>query len=235
MPPSSQEYAPRLGDGLAFLNLFGLNSTAAKTCGVLVLALIVTNYFIPLRYPCRSLSSLMETKDQAKKLFDECVDERTFQPGEYDRFWASLQRITFRTSEIAYASYNGTSNGQGQRLRYFDDLKEALFLWKRLKDIVKCHREAQQLIRDLKMCLRRASHSRAEYELQRAGPLRRPHMEAGHGHDVDLEAIPASSPRSTKTFDSIRVSRTFFPISPIVKTVLKLLNARYENHKKEPQ
>ncbi|KAF9256454.1 hypothetical protein L218DRAFT_1007348 [Marasmius fiardii PR-910] len=159
MPP---ENAPRLGAGLTLLNLFGLTSTPAQVFGTLILTSVITYSYFRYRYPCRSISSLVQVVDQATALFHQCLTSDAFQNGEHDRFRTVLQRITSRACEIASRTY-GDSSGRPNTSSHCD---KAWFLWKGLKDIIKCHREAQALIYDLEMCLMRTSHIRAEFELR---------------------------------------------------------------------
>ncbi|KAF9256457.1 hypothetical protein L218DRAFT_949979 [Marasmius fiardii PR-910] len=150
----SQDYAPKLGAGLALLNLFGLTSTTAKILAAFILTSIITYTLLRYRYPCCSPPSLMKIVVQATAAFDKCKNTDAFQEGEYDKFATKLRRTTFHASEIAYRT---CSNGY---------IKKPMFLWKRLKDTVECHREARKLVFDLEMCLKRDSRVRAEFQLQ---------------------------------------------------------------------
>ncbi|KAF9264079.1 hypothetical protein L218DRAFT_1076648 [Marasmius fiardii PR-910] len=183
-----QEYASSLGAGLTLLSLFRLNSTLAKTLGVVVVILTIGSLFIWLRYPCRSPSSLVGVIAQATTVFKKCSATYAFERGEYDRYKTLLHRATARALGIASRTYHSADRRRSSNRVYLD---KWLFLWKRLKDVVDCHRETQLLIRDLEMCLMRASYSRADYELHRA-PLIRSNsapLRIGDGYSVELEAL----------------------------------------------
>ncbi|KAG7093209.1 hypothetical protein E1B28_006896 [Marasmius oreades] len=156
---------PRLETSLSLLSLFGLSSTAARICGGLIAVLIVTVFIIHFRYPCRSPSSLTKIVRQATSLFQECLAIHAFHVGEYDDFKRILHQITARASEIASRTHPNELYAPGESLSLHDYFKQTSFLWERLKDIVKCHREARLLLRNLEVCLMRASQSHAQYQL----------------------------------------------------------------------
>ncbi|KAG7098338.1 hypothetical protein E1B28_000299 [Marasmius oreades] len=183
-----EAYAPSLGAGLTLLILFGLSSTSAKIFGTLIATLVAGCLVLRFQYPCHSPSSLMQVVDRARALFDKCLTTHAFDEGEYDRYKASLQQIVADASGIASRTYH---NPYRRRSRHHDYRKRCLFLWKRLKDIVECHCEIQLLMRDLEICLMRASHSRAEFEIQRIPRLTRSNSEVlrvADGHSVDMAA-----------------------------------------------
>ncbi|KAG7093208.1 hypothetical protein E1B28_006895 [Marasmius oreades] len=159
------ESEPRLGTSLSLLNLFGLGSTTARIFGGLIAVLIVTVFIIHFRYPCRSPSSLTQSVGQATTLFEECLATHAFHVGEYDDFKRILHQITARASEIASRTHPNELNAPGQSSSLHDYFKQTSFLWERLKDIVKCHRDARLLLRNLEVCLMRASQSHAQYQL----------------------------------------------------------------------
>ncbi|KAF9256115.1 hypothetical protein L218DRAFT_1081502 [Marasmius fiardii PR-910] len=164
----AQEYAPKLGAGISLLNLFGLTSTLARICATFILTIILGYIFLRYRYPCHSPTSLMVVVDQATTLFNRCVAVHAFREGDYDRFKMLLQQITACASEIAARSHLSRTGGSLHR-EYIEWMS---FLWARVIDTVECHHETQALIRDLEVCLMRASHSRAQYDLhtRRASP-----------------------------------------------------------------
>ncbi|KAG7098351.1 hypothetical protein E1B28_000310 [Marasmius oreades] len=173
-------YAPSLGAGLSLLNLFGLTSISAKIFGTLIIALIFASLFIRFRYPCRSPSSLIKVVDQAKTLFNKCLATRAFDvDGEYDKFKKSLRQISARALGIASRTHDNLNRRSST---YFEKI---LFWWRGLKEIVDCHRKAQLLIRDLEMCLMRASLALAEYELQRTRTNPQALYDAGSGYSVE--------------------------------------------------
>ncbi|KAF9256889.1 hypothetical protein L218DRAFT_1006828 [Marasmius fiardii PR-910] len=159
----TQEYEPALGASLSLLEPFGVSSTAAKTVILLIVILVATYFLIRRRYPCRSPSSLLQVVERAKSIFNECHSSSAFKDGEYDEFYRLLHQITSRASEISARTRPNDQPGSSSIRKY---LTEARFLWIQLRDIVRCHREAQILVRKLEMCIMRASHSRANFQLQ---------------------------------------------------------------------
>ncbi|KAF9256895.1 hypothetical protein L218DRAFT_1006832 [Marasmius fiardii PR-910] len=162
------EHEPVLGTGLSLLDLFGFSSTAAKIIIALIVIPFATYFFVRFRYPCRSPSSLMQVVEQAKKLFNECHSSNAFEVGEYDKFNVLLCQITSRASEISARprpSDHQSDDEPGSLQKIRDTLERLCVLWVQLKDIVKCHREARLLIRDLEICKMRASHSHANFQL----------------------------------------------------------------------
>ncbi|KAG7093227.1 hypothetical protein E1B28_006913 [Marasmius oreades] len=164
------ESEPRLATGLSLLNLFGLSSTTAKVCGGFIAVLIIAYFVLHFRYPCRSSSSLTQVVGQATALFKECLATHAFHVGEYDRFRRTLNQVTARASEIASRTHClDETNASGENSSLHDYSNKMSFLCKRLKDVVKCHRDARVLLRNLEVCLMRASHSQAQFQLlQRA-------------------------------------------------------------------
>ncbi|KAF9256458.1 hypothetical protein L218DRAFT_1026197 [Marasmius fiardii PR-910] len=165
----TQEYEPRIGASLSFLDLFGIGSTATKICTALTIILLAVYLLLRNRYPCRTSSSLMQVVERAKTMFNECHSSHALQEGEYDKFDRSLRQITARAAEISarIRSNDHQSDDQTRRITtHREYLDRGWFLPTRLKDIVNCHREAQFLIRELEICMMWASHSRANFQLQ---------------------------------------------------------------------
>ncbi|KAF9256538.1 hypothetical protein L218DRAFT_1007240 [Marasmius fiardii PR-910] len=200
----AQGNPPRLGAGLSLLGLFGLTSIPAQICGVLILTSIIAYGILRYRYPCRSTSSLLKVVDQAKTVFHRCLAVDAFQDGEHDCFRIALQqyrdvdllsffigttnystRIISRASEIASRTNHSNSSSGSNWSLLGDYLDKACILWNTLKDIINCHRQAQVLIYDLEMCLIRASHSHADFQLR----TRRASFQA-LAHSTELAAVP---------------------------------------------
>ncbi|KAF9261462.1 hypothetical protein L218DRAFT_1001735 [Marasmius fiardii PR-910] len=168
-------YAPSLGAGLALLNLFGLSTTAARVCAVIIIAFLAACLLLRYRYPCLSPSSLSHAIEEARTLFDKCNTTGAFIEGEEASFGLSSavrspSRITVRALEVA-------SRAQTDDLTY---VGKVLFLWNRLKDTADCYRRTRSLIRDLQMCLARASYSGTENELQLTAPSTLSNLESSH-------------------------------------------------------
>ncbi|KAF9256108.1 hypothetical protein L218DRAFT_1007783 [Marasmius fiardii PR-910] len=191
----AQESAPKVGTDLALLNLFGLASVPARICAAIILTFIITFFFLRYQYPSLSPPSLMEVADRATVMFNECLAMGAFRAGEYDKFNTLLHQITSRASEVASRTHLDEHEVDGVRRSastYIEYLNKALFFWKRLKDIIKCHQEAQLLIRDLQICLMRASHVRAECELYVQRPRRDVEGLRGFGETRDVVEEPHS-------------------------------------------
>ncbi|KAF9256894.1 hypothetical protein L218DRAFT_1006831 [Marasmius fiardii PR-910] len=156
-----------LGTGISLLDLFGISPTVAKIVVAFLVISFATYLFIRFRYPCRSPSSLMQVVKQAKKIFNECHSLGAFKLPLTDQ--VQIARITSRASEIsarARPTDHQSDNEHGTLKILRDYLQRVYFLWGQLKDVVKCHREAQLLIRDLKTCMMQASHSHVNFRLQ---------------------------------------------------------------------
>ncbi|KAF9256537.1 hypothetical protein L218DRAFT_949884 [Marasmius fiardii PR-910] len=188
-------YAPRADVWLGLLDIFGLNTTTSKICATFITLSIAGCFIIHFRYPCRSTASLLQIVDQAKAIFYEC----------------STNRWTVVHGKLATEHVPTLVNLAPCILReiYRDYLERASFCWKRLRDIVKCHRETQTLTHNLKMCLSRASHSRAEHELQTR--LTRSNNEGVHfpQHNVDLTFPYSHFPALNSAFNSYSGAPSF--------------------------
>ncbi|KAF9261459.1 hypothetical protein L218DRAFT_498864 [Marasmius fiardii PR-910] len=82
-------YAQNLGAGLALLNLFGLSTTAARVCAVIIIAFLAACLLLRYRYPCLSPSSLRHAIEEARRLFDKCNTTGAFIEGEEASFGLS--------------------------------------------------------------------------------------------------------------------------------------------------
>ncbi|KAF9256890.1 hypothetical protein L218DRAFT_159361 [Marasmius fiardii PR-910] len=157
---------PLFGSSLNLFELFGIPSTAVKIFMALIVILSATYLLLRYRYPCRSPSSLMQAVEQAKKVFNECHSSNAFKEGEYDKFHRSLHQITARASEISTRTHPNDYRSDDPTGSPTDYLERVFSLCKQLRDVVKCHREAQRLIRELEICMIRASHSHSNFQLQ---------------------------------------------------------------------